>query len=90
MLGHLVVVSDPAAIRRVFVDNVANYEKDPLQLRVLRSGAPEGSGEGLLSASGDTWRRTRRTLEPPVHARGAWAPSRRSCGSRATRASTRG
>ncbi|MBX9758929.1 MAG: cytochrome P450 [Beijerinckiaceae bacterium] len=64
MLGHLVVVSDPAAIRRVFVDNVANYEKDPLQLRVLRSGAPEGSGEGLLSASGDAWRRTRRTLSP--------------------------
>jgi cytochrome P450 len=64
MLGYLVVVSDPAAIRRVFVDNVANYEKDPLQLRVLRSGAPEGSGEGLLSASGEAWRRTRRTLSP--------------------------
>ncbi|MFN3889838.1 MAG: cytochrome P450 [Beijerinckiaceae bacterium] len=64
MLGHLVVVSDPAAIRRVFIDNVANYEKDPLQLRVLRSGAPEGSGEGLLSASGEAWKRARRTLSP--------------------------
>lgn len=64
MLGHLVVVSDPAAIRRVFIDNVANYEKDPLQMRILRAGAPEGSGEGLLSASGENWRRTRRTLAP--------------------------
>ena len=64
LLGHSVIVSDPAAIRRVFVDNVANYEKDPLQMRVLRSGAPEGSGEGLLSASGENWKRARRTLSP--------------------------
>lgn len=64
MLGHLVVVSDPDAIRRVFVDNAANYVKDPLQMRVLRAGAPVGSGEGLLSASGEAWKRTRRTLSP--------------------------
>ena len=64
LFGHLVVVNDPAAIRRVFVDNAANYEKDPLQLRVLRVGAPNSAGQGLLSATGDTWRQTRRALSP--------------------------
>ncbi|HEY8579757.1 MAG TPA: cytochrome P450, partial [Beijerinckiaceae bacterium] len=64
LLGHVVVVSDPAAIRRVFVENAANYEKDALQLRVLRAGAEPGAGDGLLVASGDAWRRARRTLAP--------------------------
>ncbi|MBL8589550.1 MAG: cytochrome P450 [Methylobacteriaceae bacterium] len=59
-----VTISDPAAIRRVFVDNAANYEKDALQLRVLRAGAPDNAGEGLLVARGELWRRTRRTLAP--------------------------
>lgn len=64
LLGHVTVVNDPAVVRHVFVDNAANYEKDPLQLRVLRAGAQPGAGEGLLVASGETWRRTRRTLSP--------------------------
>jgi ELWxxDGT repeat protein len=64
MFGQLVVVNEPSAIRRVFVDNAANYEKDPLQLRVLRVGAPNSAGQGLLSATGDTWRQTRRALSP--------------------------
>ncbi|MDB5569008.1 MAG: Cytochrome [Hyphomicrobiales bacterium] len=64
LLGHVVVVNDPAAIRRVFIDNSANYEKDPLQLRVLRAGAKPGAGDGLLVASGETWKRTRRTMSP--------------------------
>ena len=64
LFGHLVVVNEPSAIRRVFIDNAANYEKDPLQLRVLRVGAPNSAGQGLLSATGDTWRQTRRALSP--------------------------
>lgn len=64
LFGRLIVVNDPAAIRRVFVDNAANYEKDPLQLRVLRVGAPSSAGQGLLSATGDAWRVTRRALSP--------------------------
>ncbi|MBK9081087.1 MAG: cytochrome P450 [Rhizobiales bacterium] len=62
--GRFLTVSDPQAIRRIFVDNAANYEKDALQLRVLRAGSPAGAGEGLLVARGELWRRTRRTLAP--------------------------
>ena len=59
-LGRVTVVSDPAAIRHIFVDNAANYRKDELQRRVL---AP-GLGNGLLTAEGDEWRLQRRTLAP--------------------------
>jgi cytochrome P450 len=59
-LGRITVISDPAAIRHVLVDNAANYRKDDLQLRVL---AP-GLGRGLLTADGDEWRLQRRTLAP--------------------------
>ncbi len=58
VLGHVVSVHDPAAIRHVFVDNVANYRKDSLQQRILR----RGPGTGLLTAEADAWRLQRRTL----------------------------
>jgi cytochrome P450 len=48
VLGRVTVVSDPAAIRHILVDNAANYRKDDLQRRVL---AP-GLGNGLLTAGG--------------------------------------
>ena len=38
ILGTIAVVNDPAAIRRVLVDNTANYRKDALQKRVLGPG----------------------------------------------------
>ena len=60
MLGERAVVSDPAAVRRVFLDNAANYRKDELQLRVLRPGL----GSGLLTAEGESWRAQRRALAP--------------------------
>ena len=60
MLGERAVVSDPTAIRRVFLDNAANYRKDELQLRVLRPGL----GRGLLTADGEDWRAQRRALAP--------------------------
>src|SRR5215218_5404783 len=59
-LGRITVISDPAAIRHILVENAANYRKDDLQLRVL---AP-GLGRGLLTADGDQWRLQRRTLAP--------------------------
>ncbi len=60
LLGYGVVVSDPAGIRRVLVEHVANYPKDNLQRAVL---AP-GLGQGLLTAEGEAWKRARRTLAP--------------------------
>jgi cytochrome P450 len=59
-VGHAVVINHPAAIRRVLLDNDANYRKDKLQRRVLSAGL----GEGLLSAEGHQWRSQRRTVAP--------------------------
>jgi len=60
VLGYGVVISDPAAIRHVLVENNANYPKDALQKTIL---AP-GLGQGLLTVEGDAWKRARRTLAP--------------------------
>jgi cytochrome P450 len=59
-LGHVVVMNEPGAIRRVLLDNAANYRKDTLQQRVLSAGL----ANGLLSAEGEQWRAQRRTLAP--------------------------
>jgi cytochrome P450 len=60
VLGDRAVVSAPAGVRRIFLDNVANYRKDDFQLRVLRPGL----GNGLLTADGEAWRAQRRSLAP--------------------------
>ena len=64
-LGRVTVVSDPALIRYLYVENAANYRKDDLQRRVL---AP-GLGNGLLTAEGEEWKLQRRTLAPIFSAR---------------------
>ena len=60
IIGYAAVVSAPDAIRRVLVDNVANYPKDALQKRILSPGL----GEGLLTVEGDAWKIQRRALAP--------------------------
>jgi cytochrome P450 len=60
ILGERAVVSEPAAVRRIFLDNAANYRKDALQLRVLGPGL----GRGLLTVDGEDWRAQRRALAP--------------------------
>ena len=59
-IGHVLLVHEPIAIRRVLLDNAANYRKDHLQRRVLSAGL----SEGLLSAEGEQWRLQRRVLAP--------------------------
>ncbi|HEY2178307.1 MAG TPA: cytochrome P450 [Caulobacteraceae bacterium] len=58
--GHVVLVHEPAAIRRVLMENAANYHKDRLQRRVLSAGL----ADGLLSAEGEAWRTQRRVAAP--------------------------
>ena len=58
--GRVAVVSDPAAIRRVLLENNQNYHKDWLQKRVLSAGLTNG----LLTAEDEQWRTQRRALAP--------------------------
>jgi cytochrome P450 len=60
VLGRIAVVSDPAGIKQVLVDNATNYHKGPLQRRLLGPGL----GQGLLTTEGETWRKQRRALAP--------------------------
>jgi cytochrome P450 len=59
-IGHVLLVHEPGAIRRVLLDNAANYRKDRLQRRVLSAGL----SDGLLSAEGEQWRLQRRVIAP--------------------------
>lgn len=54
------LIHDPTAIRRVLVDNAANYVKDPIQKRILSAGLDDG----LLGVEGERWQVQRRTLAP--------------------------
>lgn len=60
VLGLRAAAHDPAAVRRVFLDNAANYRKDDLQMRILRPGL----GNGLLTSEGANWRAQRRSIAP--------------------------
>lgn len=54
------IISDPDGIKRVLVDNAANYQK-PSQVRKLLSSSAGGS---LITAEGDEWRKQRRLMAP--------------------------
>ncbi|HZY49746.1 MAG TPA: cytochrome P450 [Devosia sp.] len=58
--GPIFVLNDPAAIRHVMVDNARNYAMQPLRQRVLRPILRDG----LLTAEGELWRRTRKSIAP--------------------------
>ena len=54
------VLNDPEAIRRVLVENQANYARTTGTVRILRPIL----GDGLLISEGVAWRHQRRTLAP--------------------------
>lgn len=56
----IVLINEPEAIRRVFIENDSNYVRSPMRVRILRPVV----GEGLLLAEGDFWRHSRRTAAP--------------------------
>jgi cytochrome P450 len=53
-------ISDPDAIKRVFLDNAANYQRPDLVRRMLRPAV----GEGLLNAEHEAWKSQRRLMAP--------------------------
>ena len=55
-----ILVNDPAAVRRVLVENALAYEKPAPTRRVTRPII----GQGLLLSEGAEWRRQRRVLAP--------------------------
>jgi hypothetical protein len=64
--GRSAVVCDPDAIRRILVENVANYRKDLLQKRLLCPAL----ANGLLTSEGNDWREQGRRFAP--HSCIAW------------------
>lgn len=60
----LLVVKHPRDIRRVLVDNAANYGRTPFHDRLKIA-----LGDGLLNSEGALWARQRRRLQPLFHAR---------------------
>jgi cytochrome P450 len=60
LLSRAWLVNDPAGLKQVLVDKVANYPKTPMEQRAFRALF----GEGLLSSDGETWRTHRRVMAP--------------------------
>jgi cytochrome P450 len=58
--GRVAVVNEPSAIRKILVENAANYGKSAMQTRVLSIALRDG----LLTVEGEQWRSQRRTLAP--------------------------
>ena len=54
------LVNHPDGIRRVLVDNHANYGRTPAAIRILRPIL----GDGLFLAEGNAWKHQRRTMAP--------------------------
>ena len=54
------LVNDLKMVRHVLVDNAANYAMAPLRQRVLRPILRDG----LLTAEGDIWKRSRKAMAP--------------------------
>src|ERR1700743_1427558 len=59
-VGAFHLVADPEGIKRVMLDNVANYPKTALERRFFSAVF----GDGLLSSEGEVWRSHRRTMAP--------------------------
>jgi cytochrome P450 len=60
MFGKVLMVNDPEGIRRILLDNVANYPKNDLEIEFFSAMF----GEGLLSAPHAKWRMHRKVMAP--------------------------
>ncbi|MFP4537674.1 MAG: cytochrome P450 [Dichotomicrobium sp.] len=70
--GRWHMVQGPEGMKRVFLDNVGNYPKSEVMIRMLRPAV----GRSLFTSEGDEWRWQRRAIAPVFTARnvGALAP----------------
>jgi len=60
MGGPLVIANDPGLIRHVLVDNAKNYKLATVRQKILRPILRDG----LLTAEGQVWRRSRKAMAP--------------------------
>jgi cytochrome P450 len=58
LMGRMLWVNDPDGVRRVLLDNVANYPKTDMEKRFFTAMF----GEGLLSSDGATWKAHRKVM----------------------------
>jgi cytochrome P450 len=58
--GPLVIANDPGLIRHVLVDNAKNYKMATVRQKILRPILRDG----LLTAEGEVWRRSRKAMAP--------------------------
>ncbi len=71
--GPLVIANDPGLIRHVLVDNAKNYKMARVRQKILRPILRDG----LLTAEGAVWRRSRKAMAPvftPRHIAGFAKP----------------
>jgi len=59
-LGRWHMVQGPEGLKRIFLDNVDNYPKSEVMIRMLRSAV----GESLFTSEGSRWRWQRRAIAP--------------------------
>jgi cytochrome P450 len=58
--GPLVIVNDPGLIRHILVDNSKNYKMATVRQKILRPILHDG----LLTAEGEVWKRSRKAMAP--------------------------
>ncbi|WEX09345.1 cytochrome P450 [Chelativorans sp. AA-79] len=71
--GPLLIANDPGLIRHVLVDNARNYKMARVRQKILRPILRDG----LLTAEGEVWRRSRKAMAPvftPRHIAGFARP----------------
>jgi len=71
--GPLLIVNDPGLIRYVLVENAKNYRMARVRQKILRPILHDG----LLTAEGEVWKRSRKAMAPvftPRHIAGFAAP----------------
>lgn len=81
-MGRWHMVQGPEGLRRIFLDNVDNYPKSEVMIRMLRSAV----GESLFTSEGARWRWQRRAIAPVFATRNvrALAPVMTKTAERAT------